>query len=96
MIEKFLDLGQRDLLRLSKKYNIDIESKSPHYLVMWRHDLCPFDYTCFKNSYVEATFELARFLKSTNTSNCWLAVGPSLTPGKAGTWLQIAVYKACP
>lgn len=93
---EYMYVAQCDLPRLGKKFGIDVAPKSPHYLVLWRRDIRTFDYTVFKDDYIDFSRELGLWLTNqSDTSDCWLSTGLSLTPGRSGSdiWFQFSVHK---
>lgn len=77
--QEFIAIAYRDLVRLGKKYELDIEPKSELCRVLWECPIvCSEDYTAFKNSYLMAEDALRRWLDSqrwlhkVDFSDCWL------------------------
>lgn len=79
--QDFIGIANKDLVRLGKKYELDIEPKSEFCHILWEGPIiCLEDYPTFKTSYLE--FEKAlrpwldsqRWLHKVNFSDCWLTL----------------------
>lgn len=80
-MQDFLEIAEKDLLRLGNKFKLATEPKSEFCHILWGCNIeCAKDYSAFKTSYLE--FEKAlqkwrdaqRWLYKVGFSECWLTL----------------------
>lgn len=91
-MQELLDIAERDLRRVGKKFKLAVLPKSDTCNILWEgSDIeCAKDYSDFKNSYLYAEdtlrkwLDCQRWLHKVDFSNCWLTISLS---GGCAKWI---------